>query len=250
MVQTPDGDLVMFVMKARRVGTPESHVHPIRSSDGGLTWGPMGEELALFGAFTEPHTMDHALITNDGHWMLPIYGGDEPGDSTYAAVAFSSDMGRTWGHKTVVARSSEIVFYEPAVTRLPDGRFMAVIRTQDPPFDSYQSYSADEGRTWTEPCHLSHSRDRPRSCSNLRSGDIACFYRDRDRKLPGVSVSVTTDGGRTVVVCCAGLSVEPTGTAVIPLWSGSPNGLLFCVYYSCYEAFNSEVHGAFFSEDE
>ena len=42
MVQTPDGDLVMFVMKARRVGSPESHVHPIRSSDGGLDMGSHG----------------------------------------------------------------------------------------------------------------------------------------------------------------------------------------------------------------
>ena len=161
MVQTPDGDLVMFVMKARRVGSPESHVHPIRSSDGGLTWGPMGEELALFGAFTEPHAMDHALITSDGDWMLPIYGADEPGGSTYAAVAFSSDWGRTWGHKTVVARSSKIIFYEPAVTRLRDGRFMAVIRTQDPPFDSYLSYSSDEGRTWTEPHRLPFQGQTP-----------------------------------------------------------------------------------------
>ena len=97
MVQTPVGDLVMFVMKARRVGMPESHVHPIRSTDGGLTWGPMGEELTVFGAFTEPHAMDHALITSDGDWMLPVYGSDEPGGNTYAAVAFSPDMGKTWG---------------------------------------------------------------------------------------------------------------------------------------------------------
>ena len=183
MVQTPDGTLVMFVMKARRVGSPESHVHPIRSTDGGLTWGPMGPEMSLFGGSTEPHAMDRALITSGGDWMLPVYGADEPGGATYAAVAFSPDMGRTWGGKVVVARSSDITFYEAAVTRMPDGRFMAVIRTQDPPFDSYVSHSADEGRTWTEPRALPFQGQTP-FLFLLHSGAIACFYRDRDPQPP------------------------------------------------------------------
>ena len=248
MVLTPDGDLVMFVMKARRVGTPESHVHPIRSTDGGLTWGPMGEELNLFTASTEPHAMDHALITSDGNWMLPIYGADEPGGSTYAAVAFSSDMGRTWEHKTVVARSSKIIFYEPAVTRLPDGRFMAVIRTQEPPFDSYRSYSSDEGRTWTEPCRLPFQGQTP-FLFHLRSSEIACFYRDRDPKRPGVSVSVTTDGSETwkyAAQVYQGTDWNCGYPSVVRL----PDGRLFCVYYSCYEGFNSEIHGVYLSEDD
>ena len=41
--------------------------------------------------------MDRALITGDDEWMLPIYGADDPGGDTYAAVAFSPDIGRTVG---------------------------------------------------------------------------------------------------------------------------------------------------------
>ena len=248
MVLTPDGELVMFVMKARRVGMPESHVHPIRSVDAGLTWGPLGQELTLFGAFTEPHVMGNALVTRDGDWMLPIYGADEPGGDTYAAVAFTSDMGRTWGNKTVVARSQKTIFYEPAITRMPDGRFMAVIRTQDPPFESYQSNSSDEGRTWTEPRPLPFQGQTP-FLFQLRSGAIACFYRDRYPRRPGVSVSVTADGG-----------AEWTYTAQVYQgtdWNcGYPSvvrlsdGRLFCVYYSCYEGYGSEVQGVYISEDE
>lgn len=247
MVLTPDGDLVMFVMQARRVGTPESHVHPIRSTDGGRTWGPMGEELALFGAFTEPHAMDRALITTEGDWMLPIYGADEPGGNTYAAVAFSSDMGRTWDNKTVVARSSKFIFYEPAIARLSDSRFMAVIRTQASPFDSYQAYSSDEGKTWTEPRPLPFQGQTP-FLFQLDSGAIACFYRDRDPQLPGVSVSVTTDGGNEWTYAAQvyrGTDWNCGYPSVVRL----PDGRLFCVYYSCYEGFNSEVHGVYLSEE-
>ena len=248
MVQTPDGDLVMFVMKARRVGTPESHVHPIRSTDGGLTWGPMDEELALFGGFTEPHAMDRALVTSDGDWMLPVYGSDEPGGTTYAAVGFSHDMGMTWGRKSVVARSSKITFYEPAVTRLPDGRFMAVVRTQDPPFDSYLSYSSDEGCTWSEPLPIPFRGQTP-FLFGLRYGAVACFYRDRDQQRPGVSVSVTKDCGKSWEYSAQvyqGTDWNCGYPSVVRL----SDGHLFCVYYSCYQGFNSEVHGVYISEDE
>ena len=248
MVQTPDGALVMFVMKARRVGSPESHVHPIRSTDGGMTWGPMGPELALFGGSTEPHAMDRALITSGGDWMLPVYGADEPGGKTYAAVAFSPDMGRTWGDKVVVARSPHVTFYEAAVTRMPDGRFMAVIRTQDPPFDSYISHSADEGRTWTEPRPLPFQGQTP-FLFGLRSGAIACFYRDRNPERPGVSVSVTADGG-TNWTYAAQVYPGTDWNCGYPSAVRLPDGRLLCVYYSCYEDFNSEVHGAYITEDE
>ena len=39
MVQTPDGDLLMYVFQARRSHNPEVHVYPIRSSDNCHTWG-------------------------------------------------------------------------------------------------------------------------------------------------------------------------------------------------------------------
>ncbi len=248
MALTPDDDLVMFVMKARRVDAAESHVHPIRSVDGGLTWGPMGKELALFGTFTEPHCMGHALMTSDGDWMLPIYGADEPGGNTYAAVAFSSDMGLTWGNKTVVARSRRIMFYEPAIARMSDGRFMAVIRTQDPPFDSFLSYSPDEGRTWTVPLPLPFQGQTP-FLFGLRSGAIACFYRDRDPRRPGVSVSTTVDGG----VNWAYAAQVYRGTdwnCGYPSAVRLPDGRIFCVYYTCYEGFASEVQGVYINDDD
>ena len=145
--------------------------------------------------------MDRALITGDDEWMLPIYGADDPGGDTYAAVAFSPDIGRTWTNKTVVARSSKVTFYEPAITRMSDGRFMAVIRTQNPPFDSYLSLfrrrgpdvdgTASPAVPWTDPVPLPtplrrHSlllprsrpattrRERKRDCRRRQRVDVCC----------------------------------------------------------------------------
>ena len=248
MVQTPDGTLVMFVMKARRVGSPESHVHPIRSTDGGLTWGPMGPEMSLFGGSTEPHAMDRALITSGGDWMLPVYGADEPGGATYAAVAFSPDMGRTWGGKVVVARSS-------------GHHLLRGCRDQDARTAASWPSSAHRTRpsTATSPTlptraalgpsrARSPSRGRPPSSSLLRSGAIACFYRDRDPQRPGVSVSVTADGGENWTYAGQVYRGKDWNCGY-PSAVRLPDGRLFCVYYSCYEGFNSEVHGVYITED-
>ena len=130
MVQTPGGDLLMFVMQARRANRPypESHVYPTRSTDHGRTRGPLGTEMALFSGWTEPHATGRMLVLKDGRWMVSVYGADARDALTYTAIAFSDDEGRTWGDLSVIARDRDIAFYEAAVARLADGRFLAAIR--------------------------------------------------------------------------------------------------------------------------
>ncbi len=81
------------------------------------------------------------------------------------------------------------------MVRLDDGRFLAVVR-EHKTRQSVISHSSDEGATWTP------IRPTPFLGSNiklfrLRSGAIACAYRDEDPALRGVSLSVTHDGGET-----------------------------------------------------
>ena len=197
MVQTPDGELIMFVMKARRAGRehPEQHVQPTRSRDNGHTWGPLGPELRLFDGWSEPNTSGCMQVLTDGTWMMPAYGADAVGGATYPIVAFSDDDGRTWGQRSAIAISdSSTTFYEPAVIQLRDGWFLAVIRTQTPPFTSYRAYSQDEGLTWTRPEPLPFQGQTP-FLFELGSGSVLCVYRDRDPALPGVSAGVSRDGG-------------------------------------------------------
>ncbi len=250
IVRTPDGGLIMFVMQARRANRrfPESHVYPTRSTDQGRTWGPLGPELRLFRGWTEPNTVGHVHVLSDGRWMIPAYGADAVGGVTYPVVAFSSDGGESWGDRSVIARSSGVTFYEPAIIRLGDGRFLAAIRTQDPPFATYRAYSDDEGRSWTSPEPLPFYGQTP-YLIELRAGAILCVYRDRDPARPGVSASLTPDDGATWVYA-GQLYAGTDWNCGYPSLARLPNGELFCVYYTCYEGGNSEVHGLFLVETQ
>ena len=256
MTITPDGNLLMYVFLARRstVANPEAHVFPMRSVDRGCSWGPMGEELTLFDGWTEPNTSGSMIQLSDGQWMIPVYGSAtsmgvinpssaaKDGSKSYSTVAFSQDGGKTWPNTCIVAQHPAINFHELAVTQVEEGHLLAVVRTQDPPYTSYQSDSDDEGRTWSTPKPLPFCGQTP-SLIQLPSGTILCAYRDRDPDKLGVSLSVTYDQG---------ISWEFGGQ----LYAGAdwncgypglvllPDGDVFCVYYSCYDEWgNSEVHG-------
>ena len=248
IIQTPDGDLIMFWFKARRSNPDahEYHVYPTRSTDYGHTWGPFGPELKLFPGWTEPHAVGHMHVLSDGRWMMSVYGSDQVGGTTYSGVAFSDDRGQTWGDMSVVARGPAASFYETALIRLKDERFLAAIRTQDPPFTTYRAYSEDEGRTWTHPEPLPFLGQTP-FLFELRSGAILCLYRDRDPSRPGISASVTLDGG-TTWEDAGRLYLGTDWNCGYPSMVRLPNGVLLCVYYSCYENGSSEVHGMFLEE--
>ena len=250
MVQTPSGELIMFVVKARRAGrrVKESYIYPIRSSDNGHAWGDFGAELVLYrGGWTEPSSTGHVFVTSDGRWMIPAYGADTPDGVTYPVVAFSGDEGQTWDERVVVGRSSpDVTFYEPAVIRLRDERFLAIIRTMAPPYTSYQSYSEDEGRTWTTPDPVAFQGQCP-YLAELRSGAILCAYRDMVPDRYGVSASVTYDAGATWTYV-ARLYEGTDWNCGYPSLVRLPNGKLLCVYYTCYEKGNSEVHGVFLAD--
>lgn len=250
IVQTPAGDLIMFVMKARRAGrrVKESYIYPIRSTDNGHSWSDFGAEVVLYpGGWTEPNTGGHIQVLSDGRWMMPAYGADTPDGVTYPIVAFSDDQGQTWGGRSIISRGSPgVTLYEPTITRLRDGRFMAIIRTMDPPFTSYQSYSVDEGATWTAPKPVSF-QGQTSYLVELRSGAILCAYRDMTPDRFGVSASVTCDNGTTWEYA-ARLYEGTDWNCGYPSLVRLPSGELFCVYYTCYEGGNSEVHGLFMTE--
>lgn len=259
MVQTPDGGLLMYVFQARRSHDPEVHVYAIRSFDNGHTWGQMAPELSIFSGWTEPNTSGRMHVLSDGRWMIPAYGADSvsgvsnptgvasDGTTSYSVVAFSNDQGDTWNHLATVARDPAISFHELSIARLDHGKFLAVVRTQDPPFTSYRSYSSDEGRSWTTPEPLPFVGQTP-FLIELSSGAIMCAYRDRDPQRLGVSASITRDGGETwdfAGQLYAGTDWNCGYPGLLTL----PSGELFCVYYSCYDSSgNSEVQAVFFRE--
>ena len=258
MAVTPDGELVMFVLQARRAGgAPQAHVYPTWSTDGGRTWGPLGQEITLFRGWTEPNPQGRIFELSDGRWMMPAYGSDVAsgiasptagGAIGYTITAVSNDQGRTWRRQGVMARSDSIHFNEPAVLRLSGGRFMAVIRTQGEPFTSYLCYSGDEARTWSEPRELPFAGQTPYMIE-LDGGSVLCAYRDRDPLQLGISASVTRDGGMSWQY--AGRLYEGTDwNCGYPGLVQLADGYFFCVYYTCYKQVNCEVHGLILRVDD
>lgn len=194
MLQLADGSLVMLPGKARW-NTELFFAFSTRSRDGGRTWEEMGPDIRVFGHGSEPSGRGITEGPADNRLMLGFHGADERDGPAVAGVAFSADEGRTWSDRVVVAGEPGKHFREPALTRLGDGRILTVIRTDEPPCESYQSWSADEGKTWTPVAPTGFKGHCP--CLVPLRGGIVCAYRDMEPGRPGIGYSVTCDDGQS-----------------------------------------------------
>ena len=110
--------------------------------------GPGGVMLAGF-------YFDHSVVClRDGTWMATLYGTFE-GANRYSVVAAESADGIKWKFRAVIADETcklpgEEGPCEADVCRLKDGRLMCVFRLASGPRYG-QTWSIDEGKTWTEP---------------------------------------------------------------------------------------------------
>ena len=95
----------------------------------------------------------------------------------------------------IIAQADGLDYSDIDVTRLDDGRFLAVIREHQTR-QSVWSTSADEGATWSaiRPTAFKGSNIK---LFRLRSGAVLCAYRDEDPAQRGVSLSLTRDGGES-----------------------------------------------------
>lgn len=150
------------------------------------------------------------LKAKDNVFLTTLYGTFE-GDKRYCVVMVESADGVHWKFRSVVAdgtcrlEGSEGPC-EPTVCRLKDGRLMGIYRMGSP--KSYgQSFSGDDGRTWTEPVGM------PNACTHA-----PC-------------VRIMKDG--LVILSCGGPGMElwfnlaGDGKAwqTVPLWSHHNNCL-------------------------
>ena len=153
-MRTPRGNhrLVLF-----------SGLYPIRtavSEDEGATWTPL-EPIGDYGGIVamgdviEVEAGDHlAFFHDDGRFVV------ENGEADIFRVyqVRSSDGGLTWSEPEVVASAADADLCEPGVIRSPDGRQLAMLlRENSRTFNSFITFSNDEGRSWSEPVQLSGS---------------------------------------------------------------------------------------------
>jgi hypothetical protein len=132
-----------------------------RSEDGGKTWSESSQiDVADIG-WGSPY--GKIVTLPDGSMLMAIYGGpvrapgEKPADSENSYVYRSTDDGMTWKR---FATPGPKRFNETALLRLPSGKLLAAMRTQEAG-EVWLTDSRDDGKTWAEPKRLTPARVHP-----------------------------------------------------------------------------------------
>ena len=197
----PDGSAVILPYylrpRADGIGAPCNVLSP----SGLLTMRASGVEVTGWPRLTRSPLPDAGIagfVFNGqvvrglrGKYLATLYGTFE-GDSRYSLVLVESDDGFGWQLRAIVAGpechlAGEEGPCESAVCRLRDGRLMCVFRLAS--FVPYgQTFSADDGRTWTTPTNIAPGSVEP-SLAVLGDGTVAL-----SGGRPGISVWFIVDG--------------------------------------------------------
>jgi hypothetical protein len=165
----------------------------VDSFDGGETWTEESEEIKLFPWCTEVYGASNPHRLSDGRYMWGLSGTQRQDSDWRYAVSFTDAEGNGYAEPVVIAQGDGLGFPEGDIIRLADGRYMAVIREQIRK-ETVIAWSADEGRTWTEPVPTGFLGSNIK-LHRLPNGEILCAYRDEDPARRGVSCSITSNDG-------------------------------------------------------
>jgi hypothetical protein len=165
----------------------------IDSRDGGRTWSDVGPEISLFPTWTEMYGASNPHRLSDGRLLWAVIGTVGRDVEWQSGVTFSDANGAGFTSPVLIGAAADRNFADTDLVRLPDGRFLAVMREMITR-QSHQAWSSDEGRTWT-PIRPTCFRGSNTKLFPLRSGAVLCAYRDEDPARRGVSLSLTEDGG-------------------------------------------------------
>ena len=138
-----------------------SGLYPVRmavSEDDGDTWTPL-EAIGEFGGVV---AMADCIRLQDGRYMavfhddgrFPHNAGETSGVwEVYRSL--SEDGGLTWSDPLVCVTRPNTHLCEPGLVRSPDGgRIAMLLRENSRQYNSFVSFSDDEGETWSEPREL------------------------------------------------------------------------------------------------
>jgi len=176
-----------------------SGLYPIRmaySQDQGNTWSaltPIGDYggIVAMSDLVPLQMPGHylAFFHDDGrmlrggpyeHWGSPA-GEADGGMRIYAVESF--DGGLTWGEPRVIIEHPRGHLCEAGALRSPDGSEIAILlRENTRQFNSFASFSRDEGRTWSEPQELPAALTGDRHTARyLQDGRVVVVFRDTAR---------------------------------------------------------------------
>ncbi len=183
-LETPTVHRVVDAQGVRRL-ILFSGLYPIRmavSEDDGTTWTP----LSPIGDFGGVVTMSSLVALKNGHYAAYFHDdgrflhgeGKTTGFVVYKTV--SKDGGLTWGSPEEVLRHAEAHLCEPGIVRSPDGAQLAMLmRENSRKFNSFVSFSNDEGATWSVPRELPGSLTGDRHVGRYApDGRLVFVFRD------------------------------------------------------------------------
>ena len=187
-LRTGDGTIWVFYVGYIRydplnLANSKSDVWATCSQDGGKTWQ---DHRRIWEGYSG--TLNGAIQTRSGNILLPI---DHPGGPSrwVSACLVSTDRGKTWkfvggidiGEEADADRRSPSLSgggMEPTVVQLKDGRIWMLLRTITGKL--WQSFSSDEGLTWSKPTPTTISCGGTMYMTRLASSRLALVWQQAD----------------------------------------------------------------------
>jgi len=137
-----------------------SGLYPIRmaaSEDDGKTWTPLNPigdfgGIVVMASVVRLKNGDYmALFHDDGRFLH----GAGKRTKFHVFKIISRDGGLTWSQPQVIVEHPSAHLCEPGAVRSPDGRRLAILlRENSRKFNSFVSFTNDEGKTWSKPREL------------------------------------------------------------------------------------------------
>jgi len=170
----------------------------VTSRDGGKTWSK--KKKLYCGPIINGSAFGRIIHDRHGTAVMAIYGGRNPtyegpeklegkgGD--FSGVIRSKDNGRSWGDFSLILAGHN----EASLQLLPDGRLIAVVRTERGALSVTES--SDDGYHWSPPRNLTKRGQHPADVCLLKSGTLLVTYGNRLRPC-GVGCVVSRDRGKT-----------------------------------------------------
>jgi hypothetical protein len=162
-----------------------SGLYPIRmavSEDDGRTWSGLNP----IGGYGGIVAMSSLVRLKDGRYMAFFHddgrflrnAGQRGPFVVYKVV--SSDGGLNWSQPEAIAQHAQAHLCEPGVFRSPDGKQLAMLlRENSRKFNSFVSFSGDEGLTWSTPRELPGALTGDRHQGGYaRDGRLFLTFRD------------------------------------------------------------------------
>jgi len=168
-----------------------SGLYPIRiavSEDNGETWTPL-KPIGDFGGIV---AMADLVRLKDGRYIAFFHddgrfireGGERGPFKVYKTV--SKDGGLIWSEPEIATEHPVAHLCEPGLVRSPDGNQLAMLlRENSRKFNSFTTFSDDEGETWSEPVELPAALTGDRHQGLYApNGRLVLTFRDTTRETP------------------------------------------------------------------